>query len=71
MPDATDKIATPKAQSCDATTTSDHRPALDGCYGKIGISAVAAAARYQGPGKNAAYAPVTNKWEAPFADEPL
>jgi hypothetical protein len=31
---------------------------LDRCYGKIGISAVAAAARYQGAAKNPAYAPV-------------
>ena len=30
---------------------------LDRRYGKIGISAVAAAVRYQGAGKNPAYAP--------------
>jgi hypothetical protein len=32
--------------------------ALDRRYGQIGISAVAAAARYQGTAKNPAYAPV-------------
>jgi hypothetical protein len=37
---------------------SDQHTALHLCYGKIGISAVAAAARYQGGAKNPAYAPV-------------
>ncbi len=36
--------------------------ALDRRYGQIGISAVAAAARYQGGAKNPAYAPVESKW---------
>jgi len=36
---------------------SEHT-ALDRRYGQIGISAVAAAARYQGEAKNPAYAPV-------------
>jgi hypothetical protein len=31
-------------------------------YGQIGISAVAAAARYQGEAKNPAYAPVQTRW---------
>jgi hypothetical protein len=31
--------------------------ALQHCYGQIGISAVAAAVRYQGGSKNPAYAP--------------
>jgi hypothetical protein len=31
--------------------------ALQRCYGQIGISAVAAAVRYQGDSKNPAYAP--------------
>jgi hypothetical protein len=70
MPELTAKTVTPKAQSRDVTVASGHRPALDACYGEIGIPAVAAAARYQGPGKNAAYAPVTNEWKAHFADEP-
>ena len=42
--------------------------ALDRRYGAIGISAVAAAARYQGAAKNPAYAPVVNAWYEP-ADE--
>jgi hypothetical protein len=37
---------------------ADQRIALHLCYGQIGISAVAAAARYQGGAKNPAYAPV-------------
>lgn len=36
---------------------------LDRCYHQIGISAVAAAARYQGSAKNPAYAPApASKW---------
>ena len=42
--------------------------ALDRRYGAIGISAVAAAVRYQGEAKNSEYAPVTNAWYEP-ADE--
>ena len=42
--------------------------ALDRRYGAIGISAVAAAARYQGDAKNSAYAPVATPWYEP-ADE--
>jgi hypothetical protein len=42
---------------------ADHGTALDRRYGQIGISAVAAAARYQGVGKNPAYAPVANRWD--------
>jgi hypothetical protein len=41
---------------------------LDDCYGQIGISAVAAAVRYQGSGKNPAYAPCSNKWRDLIAD---
>ena len=36
--------------------SSDESIALHLCYGQIGISAVAAAARYQGGAKNPAYA---------------
>ena len=39
--------------------------ALHLCYRKIGISAVAAAARYQGSAKNQAYAPVADGAERP------
>lgn len=35
------------------------RAELDARYGKIGISAVAAAVRYQSDSRNPAYAPVT------------
>ena len=37
--------------------TQGSRVDLDGCYGEIGISAVAAALRYQSGSKNPAYAP--------------
>jgi len=42
--------------------------ALAGCYGQIGISAVAAAARYQGAAKNPAYAPTSSKWRDRLAE---
>lgn len=45
------------------------RPALDACYGQIGISAVAAAARYQGTAKNPAYAPTPTDWWLQYAEE--
>ena len=57
----TAKNTAQKAQSAKET-------ALDRRYGAIGISAVAAAARYQGAAKNPAYAPVVNAWYEP-ADE--
>jgi hypothetical protein len=41
---------------------------LDNRYGQIGISAVAAAVRYQGGAKNPAYAPCSNKWRDLMAD---
>jgi hypothetical protein len=45
------------------------RPALDARYGRIGISAVAAAARYQGAAKNPAYAPTSTHWRDQYAGE--
>ena len=47
-----------------------HRDAvpLAGCYGQIGISAVVAAARYQGSAKNPAYAPTSNQWHERLAE---
>ncbi len=39
----------------------DENTALHRRYGQIGISAVAAAVRYQGSSKNAAYAPAVSK----------
>jgi hypothetical protein len=44
-----------------ARKASDDNLALHLCYGQIGISAVAAAVRYQGEAKNPAYAPVAIK----------
>jgi hypothetical protein len=41
---------------------------LAGCYGQIGISAVAAAARYQGSTKNLVYAPASSKWRDHIAE---
>ncbi len=41
---------------------------LDHWCGQIGISAVAAAVRYQGSAKNPAYAPCSNKWRDLIAD---
>jgi hypothetical protein len=41
---------------------------LDNRYGQIGISAVAAAVRYQGGSKNPAYAPCSSKWRDLIAD---
>ena len=45
------------------------RPALDACYGRIGVSAVAAAARNQGATKNPAYAPTSTHWRDQYAGE--
>ena len=42
--------------------------ALDRRYGQIGISAVVAAARYQGSAKNPASAPGSDKWRDLFAE---
>jgi hypothetical protein len=43
-------------------TEAEEPTALDRRYGAIGISAVAAAVRYQGGAKNSAYAPVEIQW---------
>jgi hypothetical protein len=65
----TAKTAKKTANKTDKSTAlvdprlADHGTALDRRYGQIGISAVAAAARYQGGGKNPAYAPATNRWD--------
>jgi hypothetical protein len=45
-----------------AATLDDGAVALHQRYGQIGISAVAAAVRYQGAAKNPAYAPVPINW---------
>ena len=47
--------------------TQPEVPSLDCRYGKIGISAVAAAMRYQSERKNMAYAPVaprSDRWRS-------
>lgn len=59
MKDIAAKAANDPAQKDDGTP---ERSPLDRCYGQIGISAVAAAARYQGGAKNPAYAPALIKW---------
>jgi hypothetical protein len=41
---------------------------LDGRYGKIGISAVAAALQYQSDAKNLAYAPVVPRDDNRYAE---
>ncbi len=51
------------------TQSAPSRPALDSRYGQIGISAVAAAARYQGAAKNPAYAPTPYDWRLKYAEE--
>jgi hypothetical protein len=45
-----------------AVETGTEGNSLDCRYRQIGISAVAAAARYQGTGKNPAYAPTPIDW---------
>jgi hypothetical protein len=53
------------AKATNTTTQKDdgapERSPLDRCYGQIGISAVAAAVRYQGGAKNPAYAPAPTR----------
>jgi hypothetical protein len=50
------------------TRVSSETVPLDSRYGKIGISAVAAAARYQGDGQNPACASESAKWRDLFAE---
>lgn len=45
------------------TAQNTEKSMLDLRYGDIGISAVAAAVRYQGSAKNPAYAPVPTQWD--------
>jgi hypothetical protein len=69
MQDATAAMAKKTAaNSGNERQVSGETTALDRCYGQIGISAVAAAARYQGSAKNPAYAPVSSKWRELFAE---
>jgi len=54
-------------KTANSTANTTAKPAegtpLDRRYGQIGISAVAAAARYQGAAKNPAYAPAPARWD--------
>jgi hypothetical protein len=67
MQDATAKAAKKADDQRKPRKSSAEPIALHLCYGQIGISAVAAAARYQGGAKNPAYAPVTIKSDEPGA----
>jgi hypothetical protein len=49
-------------------TSEREESSLDGRYGKIGISAVAAALPYQSDAKNPAYAPVVSRDDRWLAD---
>ena len=54
-------------QQCAVLRSSENKAlsqgkAIQHYYGEIGIAAVAAAVRYQGDFKNAAYAPVAIEW---------
>jgi len=63
MQDASAVKAKKTNQNRNARQSLDEHTALHRRYGRIGISAVAAAVRYQGSGKNSAYAPVTSRWQ--------
>jgi len=63
MQDASAVKAKKTNQNRNARRSLDDHTALHRRYGRIGISAVAAAVRYQGSGKNSAYAPATGKWQ--------
>lgn len=63
MKDIAVKKAKKTSQNAGAAKPSNQAIALDRYYGQIGISAVAAAVRYQGGAKNLAYAPVAIRWD--------
>lgn len=63
MTKVTAEMANKTARAEEVPTSSDHAGSLDGRYRQIGISAVAAAVRYQGSAKNTAYAPAPIKWQ--------
>lgn len=62
MTPATADTARKTAQKVCQQKNTGQNVTLDGRYRQIGISAVAAAVRYQGAAKNPAYAPVPIKW---------
>ena len=57
-----------KSKFATSATSEREEPSLDGRYGKIGISAVAAALPYQSDAKNPAYAPVVPRGEKWLAE---
>ena len=59
----TDVTAEMNEAQTDSNGNTAENIALDRCYRQIGISAVAAAVRYQGVAKNPAYAPAPTKWQ--------
>jgi hypothetical protein len=61
MDDVTASMAKNTSNQDTPGKASDKQIALHLCYREIGISAVAAAVRYQGSAKNQAYAPVATK----------
>ncbi len=68
MQDVSADKAKKAGQKAREVTLSRENTALDSCYRQIGISAVAAAVRYQGIAKNPAYAPVATNWRALAGD---
>jgi hypothetical protein len=60
MPQATAAMANKTQKPSQPRKSATEGASLDHRYGQIGISAVAAAARYQGGAKNPAYAPSQN-----------
>jgi hypothetical protein len=63
MTEVTAEMAKKTGQKTATTVASRENTALDTCYRQIGISAVAAAVRYQGTAKNPAYGPVAHNWQ--------
>jgi hypothetical protein len=63
MQNVTAELAKNTTAGKDKTRIGSQSVALDQRYHQIGISAVAAAVRYQGTAKNPAYAPVPTRWD--------
>ena len=63
MTNLTAEMANKSAQQDKTSKFADQSASLDGRYRQIGISAVAAAVRYQGAAKNPAYAPAPTRWQ--------
>jgi hypothetical protein len=68
MQDVTADLAKKTDKKTEDHQVSGELSKPDHCFGQIGISAVAAAVRYQGSAKNPAYAPCSNKWRDLIAD---